>query len=419
MASSTVFGWEAYLATLAVWIIVYFCIFKGIKSSQYAFWVTVPLPIILIFLLVMNGLTLEGSSRGIQMFLKGYDMYGTPPDINEKLKDKKLWMQACGQIFFSLGIGLGTTTAYASYNDVRKPIIGDAMRIVAADILIGFFSGFAVFSMIGYLAHMNSPNAGYTASLGMAYIAFPSALATMPSANFWSLILSLTLFTLGIDSSFSLVEASATAMRDSYLFRKWPVKIIALFLVLIGALVSVLFCFNWGLTLFDVVDNYLNTYLVLLLSILKCMAVGWIYEFKEVCVKGDNYMFSILLLALGYWVGLVVLAISSFFAFEAYHIGEGYGILIFWCWMLCVWVVSLLTSQLSFCEWYSNVAFTGVRKLSRDMSKLSKRAGNAKVGCWEYVFEFWWNFSIKYFIPFALSFLLCDSLRKDAKVAYG
>ena len=33
MASSTVFGWEAYLATLAVWIIVYFCIFKGIKSS--------------------------------------------------------------------------------------------------------------------------------------------------------------------------------------------------------------------------------------------------------------------------------------------------------------------------------------------------------------------------------------------------
>ena len=157
MASSTVFGWEAYLATLAVWIIVYFCIFKGIKSSYYVFWITVPLQSFFIFLLVMYGLHLEGSGRGIQMFLKGYDEYGKPPDINEKLQNKKMWMQAIGQIFFSLGIGYGTTTAYASFNGVRKPIIGDAMKIVAADTLISFFSGFAVFSMMGYLIHFDSP----------------------------------------------------------------------------------------------------------------------------------------------------------------------------------------------------------------------------------------------------------------------
>ena len=91
IADSTVFGWEVYLATLGVWILVYFIMWKGVNSSSYVVWVTVPLPIFFIFVMIMNGLTLENCDAGIRMYLKGYDLDGNPPVIADKLKEGKMW----------------------------------------------------------------------------------------------------------------------------------------------------------------------------------------------------------------------------------------------------------------------------------------------------------------------------------------
>lgn len=82
----SIFGWEQYIATLIVWFIVYFCLWKGVSSSSYVVWVTVPLPIFFIFVMVMNGLTLENADEGIRMYLKGY-VNGEPPNIMEKLSE--------------------------------------------------------------------------------------------------------------------------------------------------------------------------------------------------------------------------------------------------------------------------------------------------------------------------------------------
>lgn len=63
--------------------------------------------------------------------------------------------------------------------------------------------------------------------------------------------------------------------------------------------------------------------------------------------------------------------------------------------------------------------FYGVRKLSRALTKLSRNKGDTKVGCWEPLFEFWWGFSLKYFVPFALNFLIFFSLHNDLNTRYG
>jgi len=60
-----------WLCAVVTWIVVYFCIFKGVKSSSYVVWVTVPLPVVFIFIMVMKGLTLENSDQGIRMYLLG------------------------------------------------------------------------------------------------------------------------------------------------------------------------------------------------------------------------------------------------------------------------------------------------------------------------------------------------------------
>ena len=67
----SLFAWETWLATAFTWIIVYFCIRKGVKSLAYVVWITVPLPCIFMACMVLNGLMLKNSDEGIRMYLRG------------------------------------------------------------------------------------------------------------------------------------------------------------------------------------------------------------------------------------------------------------------------------------------------------------------------------------------------------------
>ena len=310
---------------------------------------------------------------------------------------------------------MGTMTSYSSFNPIDKPIIGDGFKIAFINAGISFSAGFAVFGVVGYLIGQNSPVADKTASIGLAFIAYPAAIETMGAPNLWAFILSVTLFTLGIDSSFSMLEAASTVMQDSPLFAKWPRKVIGLFLCVLGAICSIAFSFNWGFTFFDVVDNYLNVYLMLLIGILEAMGAAWVYEAGEIMDKGRNYKISLLILAIGYWASVIIVPLGSIFSESS----EGWiGLIVFWVILLVIMIISMVISRLSFREWKSNIACAGVRKLSRALTKLSKNAGDNKTYLWETIFEHWWGFSIKYFVPYALSFLLFNSLYTDVNTPY-
>ena len=193
-----------------------------------------------------------------------------------------MWAEAMGQIFFSIGICMGTMASYASFNSVNKPIIGDTILINMANCLLSFVAGFAVFTVIGYLVFIGSPVSDKVQSIGLAFVSYPAAIEQMKGANFWAILFGITLFCLGIDSSFSTLEATSTVIHDTQFGREMPRKLAALLLVVVGMACSSLFCFNWGFTLFDVVDHYLNVYLMLFLGVLECLACGWVYESEAI-----------------------------------------------------------------------------------------------------------------------------------------
>jgi SNF family Na+-dependent transporter len=91
------------------------------------------------------------------------------------------------------------------------------MIVAFSDTLTSMLSGFAVWSVVGYLQTINSLAKSKTSSLGLAFIAYPTAIDTMSSPNLWTILLGLTLYFLGIDSAFALVEANSTAICES----KW------------------------------------------------------------------------------------------------------------------------------------------------------------------------------------------------------
>merc|ERR1711959_356858 len=166
--------------------------------------------------------------------------------------------------------------------------------------------GGSVFSVVGYLPHLNSPVKDNTSSSGLAFIAYPAAAEEMPGSNFWILLLGITLFTLGIDTAFSLVEAISTVVYDTEKGKSIPRKLTALIVCILGWLGSLLFCPSWGYTHFDVADRYISVYLMFVLGIMQCFAAGWMFRSANVLAGKDRQ--AVLLLTFTYWFSLLVMA---------------------------------------------------------------------------------------------------------------
>lgn len=250
----------------------------------------------------MNGFTLKNSDYGFRMYLKGYEN-DQPIDVQDKLNRGAMWSQACGQIFFSIGVCLGTMVSYASYLPKKSPVIANSFAVAMFNSCFSFFAGFAVFSTVGYMVGLGSPVANKVSGFGLAFITYPAAIDTMPASNLWSFFLSITLFTLGIDSAFALTEGTIIVIHDEMNGRMnkfW----IATIVCGLGAACSTLFCFNWGFTLLDVLDHYLNVYTVLLMGILQAVVIGWYFNADLAMQKCKS---SAMMLWLGYYVVMIIL----------------------------------------------------------------------------------------------------------------
>jgi len=211
---------------------------------------------------------------------------------------------------------------------------------------------------------MQSEVAAKTSSIGLAFIAYPTAIETLPWPNFWTIILGLTLFTLGVDSAFGMVEATATVITDTSFGRVLPRKLVALVLCAFGICFSFLFCFNWGFTYFDVVDHYLAIYLLFTLGVLQSFGAGWIYQMEET-IRDINKV-TVWVNLIGFWSILLPLAMIAYFAFPD---DSWMAIPIFWGCQIIVWIISFVTSKVSFSVWYGRVWLLGMRKLSRAIAK--------------------------------------------------
>lgn len=66
-----VMSWNAFGSTFMVWIIIFLCVFKGVGSSSYIVWATVPLPVTFVLIMIINGSTLDGASDGIKKYFSG------------------------------------------------------------------------------------------------------------------------------------------------------------------------------------------------------------------------------------------------------------------------------------------------------------------------------------------------------------
>ncbi len=264
--------WPLVIGMALTWLTIYLILRKGVRSVSKVVWVTVPLPMILLVILLIRGLTLPGAMEGIRYYLT--------PDFS-KLGDINIWLKAYGQIFFSLSLASGVMIGYGSYLGKKAEITNSALITGLANCGTSFFAGFVVFSLLGYLAQVQGlPVPEVTTSgTGLAFVAFPTAINQLPALNtFFALVFFVTLLTLGIDSAFALQEAFTTGFHD-----KWgisPEKLARTF-VLIAFPVSLIFVTRGGFYWFDIVDKWVCDFGLVISGLVQCVAVGYLYPVRD------------------------------------------------------------------------------------------------------------------------------------------
>ena len=251
-------------ALVILWFLIYMILSKGIKRVGKVVLITVPLPFILLGILFFRTITLPGAMDGIEYYLT--------PDAS-KLGDGNVWMAAYGQVFFSLSLAQGVMIVYASYlPKERAEINNNAIITSLADSGLSFFAGFAVFSVLGFVAHEGGPAIGSGASgPHLAFVTYPLAISELGAgAAIFGIIFFIMLLSLGIDSAFSMVEALSAGLVEL----GWPRERAVLLFCTLGFGVGLLFVTGGGFFWLNIVDHYAAGVGLVLVGLLEVLVIG-------------------------------------------------------------------------------------------------------------------------------------------------
>uniref|UniRef100_A0A3B4A5Q3 Transporter n=1 Tax=Periophthalmus magnuspinnatus TaxID=409849 RepID=A0A3B4A5Q3_9GOBI len=135
--------WELALCLLLAWIVCYFCVWQGVKSTGKVVYFTSTFPYLMLVVLLIRGLTLPGAKEGVIFYL-----YPDP----SRLADPEVWSDAGSQIFFSYGVCMGILCSLGSHNKYNNNCYKDCVYLGLLNSLTSFVAGFAIFSVLGFMA---------------------------------------------------------------------------------------------------------------------------------------------------------------------------------------------------------------------------------------------------------------------------
>lgn len=189
----------------------------------------------------------------------------------------KTFLDAMGQAFFTLSIGMGAMLIYGSYFKDGTKIAGTAINVVSLDTFVALIAAIIIFS------------AGVENESGMqlAFVAMPKVFSQMPFGNLWSALFFLLLGLAALSSTISMHEAVTSYFVEKRgMSRKHGARLVTL-IALILATVASLSLGDWsnvkiaGMNIFSLLDNFTAIVMLPLLGILTSVFVGWIWKKED------------------------------------------------------------------------------------------------------------------------------------------
>ena len=253
------------IATLMTHIIISLGVRKGIERCSN---VLMPVLFIMLIILAIRSLMMPGGERGVEFFLK--------PDFSKVTA--QTFLDAIGQAFFSMSIGLGTMVTYASYFKSETNLQKTAVHVTVIDTLVAILAGIVIFPAVF--------SAGIEPSAGskLVFITLPGIFASMPLSMVWSTLFFLLLAVAALTSVISLHEVVTVYVAEEWhMSRKSATRCTTLGIITLGALASLSLSVlqNWTickLTIFDALDFVTANIMLPLGGMLISIFVGWVVK---------------------------------------------------------------------------------------------------------------------------------------------
>lgn len=264
-------AWPVVICLGLAWAAAYWCIRKGTTSVGKVVKYTVTLPVICLLILAVRGFTMDGAAEGLAKFFI--------PDWSA-LSSASLWVDAIGQVFYSLSIAMAIMFAYGSFLDKDSNVAVDSMIIAFSDLLISVLAGMVMFTTMSGVGMLDNMSAS---GIVTAFIVYPQAIVSLTNVPWinaaFGYVFYFCLITLAIDSLFSIVEGASTAVSDKFKLNKHKTTLV---MCIIDAVIGLFFVTGAGLAWLDIVDNWANSYTLVLTGVLEAIVVGWCFKTSKV-----------------------------------------------------------------------------------------------------------------------------------------
>ena len=256
---------------LIAWVLIYTCIRNGPNTVGKVVKYTVFLPIICLLIMAAKGILMPGSFAGLEKFFI--------PKLGSLLS-ADIWIDAIGQVFYSLSIMMAIMVAYGSFLDEGSNIAKDAIIIAFSDFAISVLSGIVLFTTMSGTGQIDSMS---DSGIATAFLIYPQSIVLLTNNGvinaLFAFIFYFCLCTLAIDSAFSIIEGVSTAVADKF---RLSHKKTTLVLCIIAGILSLWFVTGAGLAWLDIVDHWCNAFSLILVGILEAITIGWLFDPKKV-----------------------------------------------------------------------------------------------------------------------------------------
>ncbi len=185
------------------------------------------------------------------------------------LMNPEMWLDAASQIFFSLSVGFGTISTYASYVSRKRDIALSSLTANATNQLVEV--GIAGLMIIpAAIALLGVAAAAGMGTFGIGFEVLPQVFAQMPAGQFFGSMFFLLLFLAAVASSISLLQPGIAFLEDFWhLTRAQSVVLIAV--ILGGGTLIVSWFTGDGLLALETMNFFFGTLLLFVICIMMLL----------------------------------------------------------------------------------------------------------------------------------------------------
>lgn len=246
---------------------------------------SVLLPVLLFFLigLMIYSLTLPNAIEGVKYLLI--------PDFSgiKSLGDiAVIALNAMGQVFFSLSLGMGTLITYGSYLDKSSNLTANTVTIVILDTLVALISGLVIIPAVF------SFGMEVTEGPGLIFSTLPHVFSQMNGGRYASALFFILVFFAAITSAISLLEVVTSWFEaKTGLSRGLSAVICAAAAFAISCVASLSFGALSGVTVgemifFDVINYAADKIIMPVGGLFICILVGYLWGIKPASDEISN-----------------------------------------------------------------------------------------------------------------------------------